>query len=261
MNRILNKLLIGIVCLLLTQIACKAKKQAVAPPPVVKKDTTAITAYDLLKSTIKPWTYFSSKINADYTDGNKNISVSITLRMYKDSLVWVSAGMFGIEGFRALINKDSVVILNKLEKNYAIIKTKEFSGITSTPLTVEQIQNIVIAKPVFDLQQYQIKTNTIERLSIMSDQIKLGLLHHYKPSTLTMDSAYLSDKKNPGNWARIAYSEYIQILEHAFPLKAIIETHSIEQKSNSVQLNYTDVDFISPITFPLTIPSSYAKAK
>ena len=35
----------------------------------------------------------------------------------------------------------------------------------------------------------------------------------------------------------------------------------IEQKSNSVQLNYTDVDFISPITFPLTIPSSYAKAK
>jgi hypothetical protein len=95
----------------------------------------------------------------------------------------------------------------------------------------------------------------------MSDQIKLGLLHHYKPSTLTMDSAYLSDKKNPGNWARIAYSEYMQILEHAFPLKAIIETHSIEQKSNSVQLNYTDVDFISPITFPLTIPSSYAKAK
>ena len=64
MNRILNKLIIVSFCVLMTQTACRAKKQAVTPPPVVKKDTTAVTAYDLLKSTIKPWTYFSSKINA-----------------------------------------------------------------------------------------------------------------------------------------------------------------------------------------------------
>ncbi len=260
MNRILNKILLGTLCVLLTQTACKAKKQTVAPP-VVKKDTTALTAYDLLQSTIKPWTYFSSKINSDFTDGNQTISATINLRMYKDSLIWVSAGMFGIEGFRVLINKDSVVILNKLERSYMIIKTKEFSGITPTPLTVEQIQNIVIAKPFFDLKQYQIKTNTVEQLSILCDQVKLGLTHNYTPSTLTMDSSYMVDKVNTNNWARIQYSEYTQIVNHNFPLKAIIETKSNLQKNSVVQLNYTDVDFISPLTFPLTIPSSYAKAK
>lgn len=260
MNPILNKSLVLLLILGLIQSACKAKKVSVTQPPVVKHDTTAITAYDVLKSTIKPWTFFSGKINAEYTDGSKNIDVSITLRMYKDSLIWVSAGMFGIEGVRALINKDSVVILNKLEKNYAIIKTKEFSGITSTPLTVSQIQNLVLAKPYFALGLYQIHTNTTERLSILSNQEKIDLTHHYKPTTLTMDSSYLKGKKTPDQWVRVQYSEYTQILEHAFPLRAKIETKNNTQY-NVVQLNYTDVDFISPLTFPLTIPSSYAKAK
>jgi hypothetical protein len=141
-----------------------------------------------------------------------------------------------------------------------VIKTKDFSGITSNPLSVAQIQNIIIAKPIFDLKNYQIKTNTLDQLNIQNQDLKLGIGHYYKPSTLTIDSTFMTNKTNVKQWAKIRYSEYALINDHVFPIKAQIESQD-EQRKNIVQLNYTDVDFISPLTFPFTIPSSYVKAK
>ena len=66
------------------------------------------------------FTTFSAKIDVDYqgTDGKK-YNVNANLRMYKDSVIWISVtGLFGIEGLRAYITKDSVKILNKLDKIY-----------------------------------------------------------------------------------------------------------------------------------------------
>ncbi len=60
------------------------------------------------------FTTFSAKINVDYqgTDGKK-YDVNANLRMYKDSAIWISiTAIFGIEGLRAYITKDSVKILN-----------------------------------------------------------------------------------------------------------------------------------------------------
>jgi len=37
--------------------------------------------------------------------------------MQKDSIIWVSlTGLLGIEGYRMIVNKDSVKLMNKLKK-------------------------------------------------------------------------------------------------------------------------------------------------
>jgi hypothetical protein len=47
----------------------------------------------------------------------KNYDVNATMRMYKDSAIWLSANaVLGIEAMRVLITKDSVKLLNKLDK-------------------------------------------------------------------------------------------------------------------------------------------------
>src|SRR5437762_11861 len=63
---------------------------------------------------------FSAKINIDYVDADdKNYNVNANLRMYKDSAIWISiTAIFGIEGLRVYITKDSVKILDKQNKLY-----------------------------------------------------------------------------------------------------------------------------------------------
>src|SRR6476659_11127350 len=65
---------------------------------------------------------FTSKVNIDY-EGNdgKKYNINANIRMYKDSAIWISANaLLGIEAMRVLITRDSVKLLNKLEKTYML---------------------------------------------------------------------------------------------------------------------------------------------
>ena len=100
-----------------TAIAKKDSMQVITPTLISGEDSAAFIrqTFDKMQAATIDFTTFSAKINVDYqgTDGKK-YDVNANLRMYKDSVIWISiTAIFGIEGLRAYITKDSVKILNK----------------------------------------------------------------------------------------------------------------------------------------------------
>jgi len=117
--------------------SCRATRNiqtAVAP-----KDTIAVTApvivkenkkedsvkfiqetYTNVKGNTIDFTTFSAKIEVDYADAEgKKYNVNANLRMYKDSVIWVSiTAIFGIEGLRALITPYSLKNLDKKKEDF-----------------------------------------------------------------------------------------------------------------------------------------------
>ena len=104
-----------------------AKKDTVAIVPVITDnghDDSAQfikTTYNRLQNQKINFTTFSAKIEVDYQDAEgKKYNVNAHLRMYKDSVMWVSiTAILGIEGLRAYITKDSVMMLDKQNKIYS----------------------------------------------------------------------------------------------------------------------------------------------
>lgn len=256
----MNKIAVFIL-LTLTFSACRSKKIiTVAPTPVVlKKDSTAaITAESMLKSTLNQWTYFSSKVELEFTQNGNTTKASAHIRMYKDSLIWISAGMFGVEGYRMLINKDSMVILNKLGRSYQVLSNKSLAGLSDAPLSVSQIQNLLIGKPVFALKFYQLVFGKDSALSITYPQDKFVTSHYYKKTFYTLDSTSIKDKVNSHFVAK--YDKYSDVDGINFPIKNEISANS-SNNSILLKLEHTDADFITELTFPFTIPASYEKTK
>ena len=113
---------------------------------------------------------FSAKINTDYqgTDGKK-YDVNVFIRMKKDSVIWVSVnGALGIEGMRVLIDKDSVRILNKLDKEYQVRSLEYLQEVAGLPLDLRTVQELIIGNPVFldsNIVSYSIEGNNISLLS------------------------------------------------------------------------------------------------
>jgi len=91
--------------------------------------------------------------------------VNVFVRMYKDSLIWLSVnGALGIEGMRVLIDKDSVRMLNKLDKEYQVRSFNYLQEIASLPFDLASIQDLIIGNPVFldtNFVSYTINGNTI----------------------------------------------------------------------------------------------------
>ncbi|MEI9935017.1 MAG: DUF4292 domain-containing protein [Ferruginibacter sp.] len=62
---------------------------------------------------------FDAKIKVEYEDSKgKQPNITAYVRIIKDSVIWVSmyATVFNIEAFRILITKDSVFVLDKINK-------------------------------------------------------------------------------------------------------------------------------------------------
>ncbi len=117
-----------------TLVSCRSTKKI--STAIAKKDTAGMAVrnnakddssifirntLNQLKANRIAYNTFSAKVNIDYRDAaDKNYNVNAIIRMYRDSAIWISANaVLGIEALRVLITKDSVKVLNKLEKTYS----------------------------------------------------------------------------------------------------------------------------------------------
>src|SRR5215216_6405944 len=155
--------IIAVILTIITMASCRSTKNI--QTAIAKKDTvetkmpeakvdTAQLAREVvlkLKSNRINFKTFSAKIDVDYRGGDdKHYDVNANMRMYKDSLIWVSVNaVFGIEAMRMLITKDSVFLLDKLNKSYLVRSVDYLQEVSSLPLTLSTLQNLLMGNPVF----------------------------------------------------------------------------------------------------------------
>jgi hypothetical protein len=83
-----------------------------------------------------------------WDDGNTAQQFNASIRVKKDSLIWMSLGMFGFEGARALITADSFRLINKLTSEYMV---RDYTFIQSwilLPVNFEMLQQIIAGEKI-----------------------------------------------------------------------------------------------------------------
>lgn len=203
---------------------------------------------------------FSAKIGADYegSDG-KGYSVNAKLTMWKDSAIWVSANaMLGIEALRVLVTRDSVKLLNKLEKTYAARSISFLQEVTNLPLNLYTLQEMLIGNPVF------LDSNII-RYSTGNGVINLLSLGEYFKNLVTLNDADKTivhsklDDVQPMNsrTANLAYSDYVTARGLPFSTKRQIVVS--EKGRLQIKLEFKNYTFNEPVEFPFSVPKNYKR--
>ena len=123
---------VAVMAIIVLFASCKSTKKIQAA--ISKNDTNAIViketanedSLNIIRSAIgeihkrhNNFYTFSAKIKVDYEDSKgKQPGITAFVRMIKDSVIWVSgyATVFNIEAFRAKITADSVIVIDKINK-------------------------------------------------------------------------------------------------------------------------------------------------
>jgi Domain of unknown function (DUF4292) len=245
-----------------TAITKKDSTQGVATVPVSSgEDSAAIIgqAITKLNAGIINYTTFSAKINVDYqgTDGKK-YDVNANLRMYKDSAIWISiTAIFGIEGLRAYITKDSVKVLNKQDKVYMARSVAYLQEVTALPLDLHSLQQILIGNPVFldsNIVSYSRSGNTISLLSTGNFFKNLLTLNEQG----RIENSKLDDiDVNRSRTCNLSYTDYENKKEVLFSSKRRI---TVAEKSNlDIKLDFKSYDFNETLSFPFAVPKNYKR--
>jgi outer membrane biogenesis lipoprotein LolB len=239
-----------------------AVKVAAVPVATNVVDTQQLirTALQQLQNNHINYKTFSAKVAVDYkgTDG-KGYSVNAKINMYKDSAIWVSANaILGIEAMRVLVTKDSVKLLNKLEKVYSARSISYLQEMTSLPLDLYTLQDMIIGNPVF------LDSNII-RYSTGNGVINLLSLGQYFKNLVTIneDDKTLAHSKlddaNPmrSRTADLSYGNYESSKGPLFATKR--QTVVSEKGRLEIKLDFKNYNFNDPVEFPFSIPKNYKR--
>lgn len=246
------------------QSAIAEKKDTLAIQPTTDPHADSLRfikeTYSRLLANKIEFETFSAKINTDYqgSDGKK-YDVNVFVRMKKDSIIWVSVnGALGIEGMRLLINKDSVHILNKLDKEYQVRSISYLQEVAALPLDLQTVQQLIVGNPVF------LDSNIVSYSTDGSIVTLLSDGHWFKHliSMNSNDHLVLHSKLDDAEEMRsrtcfLTYSDYKNEKGLNF---ATNRTISVTEKTQlDIKLNFKQYAFNETLTYPFSVPKNYKR--
>jgi hypothetical protein len=269
MNRVFILLAI-IVCFF---CSCRSTKKI--QTAIAQKDTTTIVtqpvnnagkdsmdfirdSYNTIQANRINFTTFSAKMDLDYQDAaGKKYDVNAHVRMYKDSVIWISiTAILGIEGLRAYITADSVKLLDKQNKLYIARSVSYLQEVTALPLDLHSLQDLLIGNPVFldsNIISYSKSPATISLLSIGDFFKHLLTINEADKQTLSSKLDDIDELKN--RTCYLTYDDYENKKGVKFSAKRTI---SVSEKGKlDIKLDFKQYDFNETLSFPFNIPKNY----
>jgi hypothetical protein len=203
---------------------------------------------------------FSAKLKVNYegSDG-KAYEFTAFLRILKDSVIWVRGdAILGIEAFRALITRDSVKILDKLDKTITFRSVNYLQEVSKVPLDFKTLQDLLIGNPIYldsNIVYYREEEAGISLVSV-GDLFKNYLTLNKYDYTLRHTKLDDVDEMR-SRTCDVTYRDYEPRDTIRFSTYRKI---SLAEKSKlDIEISFKQFNFNEVLSFPFPIPKNYKR--
>ncbi|MDH5602577.1 MAG: DUF4292 domain-containing protein [Cyclobacteriaceae bacterium] len=229
------------------------------------KKTVGIVEFDggTLDINEVDFNYFQGKMKINYKDKDSDIKVKASIRMRKDSVIWMTfSGTGGITGGKCLINKDSITIVNSLKNEYFVFEYPELTQRFRFNVDYATIQAATIGNLIIQRQQSD-KASKAEELMVLKQKSGSVSISNYINQD-THKIVRVDMMENPSkNTASIHYENFQMVEDQFFPFTGIISLFYKTQNltyNTTIEFEYNKAEILDkPIRFPIKIPKKYAQ--
>ena len=261
------KKLIGIFFVTLGLYACSnVKKVQVIQDALSKTDSASFVPVidsmaiiqgiiDTMSTNKIDFSTMNAKFKLDYESEKNADSYVANLSMKKDSAMFITIrGAMGVIGLKALIRKDSVILIYPLTKKIDRKPLSALYDIVKIPFSYHTMEDLVIGNPIF---MDSAKLNSFTR---MEDKLQISLLgtlfknlivlneDHTKLLNLKLDDVDL----NLHRTCDIKYSGHVAFGNTYFPMSREI---SIGGRTKlEIRMEIKEYGFDEPLKYTFAIP-------
>lgn len=245
---------------LLLFASCSASKKA-------KKDQNA--------NALKPQTaeYLLEKMSAQHFDADwinakakihfesevQNESFNVTIRMKSDSLIWMNVKKLSVEGARILIDKDSVYVLNRLDKEYYVRGLDFVEQEYNLPADFKALQTMILGNPYLLIgqtyttttQQEQYRLSSKEGSEMLNDYWLNGL------SLMVEQMSFLDLRYN--RKLVVGLADYRPIEDQTFAFQRNYQMTSEQTGEINVKIKFSKLERNIPKSMPFSVSSRYKR--
>lgn len=238
-------------------LAKKDTAQVKLVTEIKKVDSVAIVNDIVQKLTSSKLNFktMNARIKVDYESPKNADSYIANLSMLKDSAIFITIrGAMGVIGIKALIKKDSVVLIYPLSKKVEKKPLSYLQEVIKIPFTFTTIEDLLIGNPIF------MENNKIVSYKLANNKLQVGLIgklfknliilneDNSKVLNLKLDDIDISQHRT----CNITYSGHIAANQYQFPL---IRDISISANSKlNIHMEIKEYSFNDPIKYAFAIP-------
>lgn len=244
---------IGIILFFLVLMSCGTKRGITDGKASEKMSSKNIVRQHYLNQL--DFKTLTGRLKIDYSDGESSQGLSVSLRMEKDKVIWISAPL-GI--VKAYITPERVSFYNKLENEYFDGDFSFLSNLLGTELDFEKVQNLLLGQALFDLKEQSYSTSISGEnyeLKPKKPETLFKTLFQIEPKNFKIASQQLSQPLQK-RVLDINYKSYQKIHKWILPNEIYIVTID-KDKRNTIDIEYRNVEFDKAIRFPYKIPNGY----
>ena len=209
----------------------------------------------------------TARLNADLDVPGKQVSSRVELKMVKDSVFQLSVQPFlGIEIFRMELSKDSIKIVDRMNKRYLVENYSNLQGKTPIEFNFYNLQALftnhlfipgeqVVSRKHFN----RFKLNQEGQYAEIKTKDAMGLQYTFKADgEEKLLSTYVSDpqKKYGLQWL---YSDFRLVEEQPFPSLMDVQVLKNGNPTGGVKIYYSRIQINEPLKLSFSIPSRYKR--
>jgi hypothetical protein len=194
-----------------------------------------------------------AKIHVETPDENNNFAAHFRIR--KDSVIWVNVNLAGIPVARVFVTTDSIFLIDYYHKEAKCLPLSQIAKILPAQVSFSSLQNLVIGEPL--------SQGTITKAEITGDTLSVAVedssyIQHivYSKSDSMMRAGVVTTHKPGGPVTRSEYNNY-EIDNN----RKIATGRTLQLQIGSavylLEMDFTKIDFDTPLDYPFNIPRSY----
>jgi len=252
--------------------ACTGSRKAVKEP--LREQGAEYLVTKLKKHELK-FQQFSARFNVSYSVENKNTSVSGSLRIYHDSIIWISiTPALGIEAVRFMLTPDSIKYINRLNNTYLTQDFAFVNQLLNKTLDYDMAQSFLLGNDfsLYDsnsfkasVENQQYKLNTINRRKLRSyvrkseDDISIPIQSIWlDPVTFKISKVLLKEAERDSRRFLATYEEFEDIDGILIPSELDFKVETVDKKIR-ILISYSKMQINQEQTYPFRIPESYSE--
>jgi hypothetical protein len=243
-------LLLGLIFLM---PAC-SKKVITYPTSTTPRPTMAIEEID--------FEYFQGKARMVLRDGTKERDVKAHIRVRKDSVIWMTFNVVGIQGGKALINKDSITIVSTVDKEYFVFEYDELSHRFNFNINYEIIQAAMLGNLIQPRESEDLVQQENSWFILKQQAGTIDVINYVNAASMKIEKVEMREG-NTNNSLMINYANFQPVEDKVFPYNGTI---MLLYKTVAGLLNTTIIFEYNKaevgdkeLKFPFNIPKKYVR--
>ena len=235
--------------------ACKSLRRTVGGE--LKPKSEKVLMKHLLDNQVNA-EWLGAKAKIAYTDEYGRESFSTTIRIRKDSAIWVVFKKFSLEGARALITPDSVYVIDRLNREYTV---KPFAAVQreyNLPVGFQGLQAMLLGNPVFFASQTEAVVDS-GRYLLSQKNDHLLAKYWLDGAKMLLQEFFVNDFRNSRSMSVISTNYQSLEDKQKFSYFRSLNLSSPELGKMNVEIDFTKVEINVPQKMDFEIPNRYAR--